>query len=196
VAIMVAALVIWRRRSAVSPTLLALTAAAVALALPLTGHATAQARPALSVGLQAVHALAGSAWLGTLLVLWLVCFGPRGNRTAEADAMVASLVGAFSPLALAGGAVAIGAGVLNGWIYVDAISQLWTTPYGRVLGAKATLAAGAAAVGAYNWRRVRPHLGSQPWSGVLRRSAAAELLIAVVLLAVTAALVGMPFPGE
>jgi hypothetical protein len=30
----------------------------------------------------------------------------------------------------------------------------------------------------------------------LRRSAAAELLIAVVLLAVTAALVGMPFPGE
>ena len=53
---------------------------------------------------------------------------------------------------------------------------------------------GVAALGAWNWRRVRPALGAAPGAGRLRRSATAELLIGAALLGVTAVLVALPSP--
>jgi putative copper export protein len=51
-----------------------------------------------------------------------------------------------------------------------------------------------AALGAWNWRRVRPRLGSEDSVAEIRRSSAMELAVAAVVLAVTAVLVNLPAP--
>ena len=48
--------------------------------------------------------------------------------------------------------------------------------------------------GAYDWLRVRPSLADVRDVAHLRRSARAELLVGVVVLAVTAVLVALPTP--
>jgi putative copper export protein len=186
-----------RRVRGAAPAVPWIIAVGVALSLPLTGHAAAQTgRPILSVGLQTIHLLTGAGWLGTLLVIWLVCYGPGASRDGGHDPMIASLIGVFSPLAMIGAGVAVAAGAIIALTYFDTPAQLWTTSYGRTLLVKVSLVAITAGVGAYNWRRVRPGLGSPHFTGLLQRSAAAELVVALLLLATTAVLVGTPFPGE
>ncbi|HEU5050718.1 MAG TPA: CopD family protein, partial [Gemmatimonadales bacterium] len=72
---------------------------------------------------------------------------------------------------------------------------LFATGYGRVLLVKIGLLAGVAALGAWNWRRVRPALGSAPGAGRLRMSATAELVLGTLLLGATAILVALPAPA-
>jgi putative copper export protein len=49
-------------------------------------------------------------------------------------------------------------------------------------------------LGAFNWRRQRPLLGTEAGARALRRSAAAELAVAMVVLLVTSVLVTLPSP--
>jgi copper transport protein len=78
-------------------------------------------------------------------------------------------------------------------LHLDALNQLWTTGYGRTLLLKIGTVALVAAVGAWNWRAVRPRL-SATGPGPLRRSAPLELLAAAIVLALTAVLVATPTP--
>jgi len=50
------------------------------------------------------------------------------------------------------------------------------------------------ALGAWNWRRQKPLLGSEAGAIRLRRTATSELIAAGVVLAVTAILVSLPSP--
>jgi putative copper export protein len=50
------------------------------------------------------------------------------------------------------------------------------------------------ALGAWNWRRQRPTLGTEDAALALRRSAKGELVAAVLVLTVTAILVSLPSP--
>ena len=109
--------------------------------------------------------------------------------------LVAAAVNAYSPIALTSAAAAIGAGLLTGYNYVGTVSAAFGTDYGRMLLIKLGLVACVAALGAWNWRRVRPALGAAPGSGRLRRSATAELLLGTLLLAATAVLVALPAPA-
>lgn len=165
---------------------------AVALSAPLTGHAVSQpGSPIVPVVLQAIHVAGAGAWLGTLLVVLAV--GVRHDPLADHTALVA----AFSPVALGAAALLFASGAITAVFYLEAVSQLWTTPYGRTLGAKVLLAAaGVAAVGFVNWRYVRPRLSAPGGSRLLRRMVAVELTLALVTLMVTARLVGMPQPGH
>lgn len=174
-------------------TITAAAALAVALSAPLTGHAVSQpGSPIAPVVLQAAHVAGAGAWLGTLLVLLAV--GVRG-RDPFPD--YAALVGAFSPVALSAAAVLFASGAITTVLYLEAVSQLWSTAYGRTLGAKVLLAAGGVAtVGYVNWRYVRPRLSAPEGSPLLRRMVAVELALALVTLTVTALLVGMPQPGH
>jgi putative copper export protein len=105
------------------------------------------------------------------------------------------MVNAFSPVALTGAALAIGAGSLMAFAYVGDVTALVATRYGITLLLKLSLLALTLALGAWNWRRVRPRLGSSLASTSLRRSATIELVIALCLLAVTAVLVALPAPN-
>ncbi len=168
-----------------------------AVAAPLTGHAVEHPwGPEAGIALHAIHLLGGSVWLGTLAAMLLTVFGRGGEPAGEGrESVVAAIVHRYSPVALAGAATTIGAGLLGGYNYVGTVEAALGTDYGRLLLVKLGLVAGVAAVGAWNWRRVRPALGTTPGAGRLRRSATAELLLGTILLVVTAVLVALPAPA-
>ena len=49
-------------------------------------------------------------------------------------------------------------------------------------------------LGAWNWRRQRPRLGSEEAAGRIRRSSIMELSVATIVLIVTSILVSLPSP--
>jgi putative copper export protein len=172
--------------------LAAIAAAGIALAAPYTGHAAALPRAGrIGPALDALHFGAGAVWLGTLaLVVWLAL------RRPDPALRPAPLVAAFSPVALTAGLVTMAAGALMGWRYMEGIAPLWTTAWGRALSLKLAVLAGAAGLGAWNWRVVLPRLRATGDPAALRRTARLEIALGALLLGVTAALVALPAPGE
>jgi putative copper export protein len=145
----------------------------------------------------AVHILAASTWLGTLLVLTLI--GIRGMiRTASAGVqraeLVANLVNAFSPLALVAASIVAISGITTAWLHLKRVSAIWTTSYGIALVIKLVLVLIVALLGAWNWRRVRPSLGGEGSEQVIRRSATMELTFGALVLIATSVLVSLPSP--
>jgi putative copper export protein len=181
-----------RRRPATGLALLGTTSLAVAAVSPLTGHAVEHPwGRSLGIGLHAVHLIGGGVWLGTLLTMVLA--GLRPATLGDAPA-VARMVAVFSPVALCGAALAVVAGTLLALAYVGDVSSLVGTTYGRTLLSKLGLLGVTMAFGAWNWRRVRPRLGSGSATLSLTRSASIELLIGLLLVAATAILVALPAP--
>ena len=174
-------------------------ASAVVLAAPLTGHASGAERAgSWGYPLDALHVLGAGAWIGTLMVLLLTGLIPSRTEPAEARGRtVARLTHAFHPVALVGASVTVLAGTLLSWRFLEgSLSGLWTSGWGRTLLLKLVLLSGVAGFGAWNWRVVRPTLGSAEAARKLTRSALFELAIATALLAATAVLVARPLPGE
>ncbi len=164
----------------------------VGATIPLTGHAMAQPTGQLvGVGLQVAHILGATVWIGTLLILYTLGLGSAGvgERGAKWDS---DLINAFSPLALGAVGFLLMAGVTSAFVFLDSWNQLWHTAYGRTLLGKIAFFAGTGAVGAYNWRILRPRLGEAGSVRAIRRSIAGELLVALIVLCVTAVLVALP----
>jgi copper transport protein len=179
----VAALAARRRPGALA---LAEVAAVVVLALPsATGHAVAGPQTeALSMPGDVAHVVAAAIWIGGVAALVLVA--PVVLRPAEAAARRAAL-GAmarrFAPLALGAVALLAATGLVRAVGELGAVSQLWTTGYGRALIVKTALFVLAVGLAALN----RARLGG----GALRP----ELGILVVLVGVVAVLTGLS-PGR
>ena len=183
-----------RRRSWAAATL---GAAALSVTPALSGHAAAApAYPVLAVVADSVHVAAAGGWLGSLLLVLVA--GVPAAMALPADRRgpaVATLVDAFSPTALVCAATAAVTGVFATWVHVGTVPALWGTAYGRTLLLKLGVLSAVAATGLYNWRRVRPALGSGgglTGAARLRRSATVELGVALVVLLVTAVLVATP----
>jgi putative copper export protein len=141
------------------------------------------------------HLLAAGLWIGTLFVL--VMAGLTAARSAKGDragAVVAEMVNAFSPLALGCGATVVLFGAITAWQHLKTLSALWTTSYGYALIAKLCVVAVVFALGAWNWRRQRPALGSDAAAASIQRSATAELAAATIVLILTSILVSLPAP--
>lgn len=144
-----------------------------------------------------VHVLAAGLWIGTLFVLVTAGLSAllRNETTRERRGVIAAdLVNGFSPLALTMGAVVVLFGVITAWRHLHVLSNLWSTPYGITLIVKLVFVATVFVLGAWNWRRQRPLLGSEPAAAAIRRSATAELTVAGVVLVITAVLVSLPAP--
>jgi putative copper export protein len=144
-----------------------------------------------------VHVLAGSLWIGTLFALMTIAV-PRvltGSQTGQDKALtIADLVYAFSPLALISGGVLVASGIITAWRHLKFVAALWTTSYGIALLVKLAVVAVVFGVGAWNWRRVKPALGTPAASDRLARSARLELVFAGLVLLVTSVLVSLPSP--
>lgn len=151
----------------------------------------------LSGKVNAVHVLAASTWLGTLLVLSIVGIrgvissATAGPRRAE---LVSGLINSFSPLALSAAAVVAITGVTTAWLHLKRISALYTTSYGLALLVKLALVLIVVVLGAWNWRRVRPSLGAEGSELTIQRSATMELTFAGLVLIATSVLVTLPSP--
>lgn len=144
-----------------------------------------------------MHELAAGLWIGTLFVMVVVGLALVLRSETAADRrgpIAADMVNAFSPLALVCGGLVVLFGLITAWKHLNPLSSLWTTPYGYALIAKLVVVAVVFGLGAWNWRRGRPTLGSEAGAHGLKRSATSELLAAGVVLVITAILVSLPSP--
>jgi putative copper export protein len=144
-----------------------------------------------------LHGASAALWLGTLLVI-VVAALPVIMREPVARAsrgpLVAGLMARFSPLALFSAGFVGLSGLLTSWLHLKYLSALWITPYGRVLLIKLVFVGCIVALGALNWRRVLPALGTGEGAETLGRVSRWELAFTLVVLVVTAVLVSMPSP--
>ncbi|HUX33680.1 MAG TPA: CopD family protein [Gemmatimonadaceae bacterium] len=144
-----------------------------------------------------VHVLAGSLWIGTLFALMTIAIPTvqAGTQSGDDKALtIAEMVHAFSPMALVAVAVLVVTGVVTAVRHLKFVAALWTTSYGIALVVKLCVVAMVLAAGAWNWRRVRPGLGTPGAADRLRRSARLELAFAGLVLLVTSVLVSLPSP--
>lgn len=192
-----------RRRPATGLALFGTATLAVVVTTPLTGHALEHPwGRQFGLGLHALHLLGGGAWLGTLFTMVLAGLNTAGSPRIRArfsgdsgdDAAVGRMVGAFSPLALIGAGVAVAAGSLIAFAYVGDLASLWGTRYGMTLIVKVSLLLLTMALGGWNWRRVKPRLGTPDATRALTRSATLELVLGLLLISVTAVLVALSAP--
>ena len=171
------------------------TASALVLAITpaLGGHAAASPRfTSLMIAADWLHVLGGASWLGSLLCVMVV--GVPIALTLELPerwASIASLVNAFSPVALASAGVVVASGVFASWIHLEQLSALWQTTYGKVLLVKLLFVAITFGIGAYNFKRVQPRLLTEIGALRLRKSAATELAVGFMILLVTGLLTGV-----
>ena len=143
-----------------------------------------------------IHRLAAGAWIGTLFMM-VTAIAMTLRSTLPPDRrgpLVARMVNGFSPLALTSAAVLATFGVITAWQHLHTLRALWTTPYGITLIVKLLAVGAVLALGAWNWRRQKPRLGTELGAAGLRRSATGELFAAFVVLAITAILVSLPSP--
>ncbi len=184
-------------RGRVGWALAALGAAVLAFTPALSGHAAGAQEPVwIAVLADGLHVLGAGGWLGGLLVVITAGLPVALRQPTGRGAAAAALINAFSPTALFFAGVVVATGVFSAWLHVGAVSALWTTGYGRTLLLKLGVLSAVFGTGAYNWLKVKPTLGDPAAAGRLRRSAAVELTVAVVVLAVTAVLVATPLPAD
>jgi len=170
-------------------TLGAVVAVALALRNIVTGRWASLVNP--------LHVTAASLWIGSLFVLVVAGLPAvlRGSVPPERrEGLVAGMVSRFSNLALGAAALLGVTGVITAWRHLKFLAALWTTPYGWAFDVKLCLVLIVAAIGGWNWRRMRPRLGAEGAAHELQRSATRELLFAGLVLVVTAVLVSLPTP--
>ncbi|HET7189521.1 MAG TPA: copper resistance protein CopC, partial [Gemmatimonadaceae bacterium] len=132
----------WRRISG-GWVVAALACMALASGVALSGHAAAAPEwRTIAIVDDALHILGASAWLGSLL--WLLAVGVRATKLVSPGRAqrAASLVTAFSPVALGSAALVILTGVVSAWLRLGSIPALWSSSYGQVLLVKLLFLAG------------------------------------------------------
>ena len=162
----------------------------------VASHAAASSKAYIAVPTDIVHVAVGGMWLGTLAVIVIVGIS-AALKTPDAirpGARVATMINAFSPVALTCGGAIVLTGVASALIEVPNLRSLWTTPYGVILLLKLFFVALLFAAGAWNWRRMKPRLTGDDAISPMRSSASLELMIAVAVLTVTAMLVALELP--
>ena len=143
------------------------------------------------------HILGGSLWIGTLAVFVVAGLSAALHTSMPADQrgpIVSRWVNAFSPLALGSASLLVLTGVITAVRHLKYVAALWTTSYGFALDAKLCAVACVVALGAWNWKRVKPICHTEPGARQLQRSARAELAMAAVVLAITGILLSLPSP--
>ncbi len=163
----------------------------------LSGHSAGTDRfHVLAVGADAVHIIAAGTWMGTLAAL-LIVVRVAVKRGAGATDVLPGVVTAFSPLALWSTATLVGTGLFATWLHVGSLGGLFGSTYGRILLFKVGIVAVAAGLGAYNWKRLTPRLGSAEGSkAFMSGSARSEVVMGLLVLLLTAVLVVTAHPME
>ncbi|HEX7775573.1 MAG TPA: copper homeostasis membrane protein CopD [Parvibaculum sp.] len=150
--------------------------------LALTGHAVMNAGVAVLLHPlnQAVHLLAGGAWIGALLPLWLCLRRGRGGD----ERLTHLAVRRFARLGYAAVALVLASGFVNVWFLVGSLHALEGTFYGHLLLVKLALVAAMLALAVLNRVRLAPRLAAGDMARLwLKRSVTAEILFAICILA-------------
>ena len=119
-----AGVVWWTRQPRGGWWMTGLAAAGSWVALPLTGHAMSGASRLPWIA-QVAHGLAAGLWIGTLAAVVGVAF--RLARDPAGHPRIGALVRRFSRLAITAVAAILVSGVVSAVLYLDAVSDLWST---------------------------------------------------------------------
>lgn len=167
----------------------ATAAAAAMLVHVVAGHAGAPGgTPAMKIGAQWVHVVAGGVWLGGLAALLL---GVRGDP----DESRARAVRRFSTAAGVALFAVLGTGTLRSLNEIPSWAALWSSLYGRLALAKIALLVSLAGLGAIN--RYRNVSRADRSLAALRRVSRGELALAVAAVGVAAVMASVePRPHE
>lgn len=163
----------------------ALLAAGATLVLPgVVGHAGQTPPRGLSVGIDWLHLIAGSVWLGGLMGLLVLWFTVGSRRRVAALSIV---VPRFSTVALGSVALLLATGTVASIVHMPAVDALWDTGYGVAILVKIAILLVAMTVAAGNLLSTRPRLagpGGGPGdaaaagaAGLLRRLVAVETVL-------------------
>jgi copper transport protein len=155
----------------------------------LTGHASGGEMRTLTIAADTLHVWAAGGWLGGLALVLHLDREHRRGQGADAWGLLPDLVPRFSRLAMACAGTLALTGVFASWVHLGGVGALLGTGYGRILTLKVALVACVLGLGARNFRVLTPRLGDAAGRAAMRRSATLELLVANVVLAVTAVLV-------
>lgn len=155
------------------------------------GHAGGNASyPVTALLADSLHVLAAGAWIGGLAVMLLLVASRESARGAgTASTVLEGLVPPFSRLAKRAVAALLLSGAFASFQILPGLSALWTTGYGRLLLLKFALFGVVLSLGAFHHRTHVRKLGTARGDRALLRSMTGELLVANVLLIVTALLV-------
>jgi copper transport protein len=121
--------------------------------------------------------------------------GPHSaTQTSGLLPPLARMVNGFSRIALVAVAVLLATGLVSAWLHLGSVGALFASGYGRTLMVKLALVAGAASLGFYNWRVVRPELAREPRAALIRIPATIEVALGVAVVMVTAVLISTSPP--
>lgn len=180
----------WRRTGWVLATLGILP---VAVFPARTGHANGvETFREFSLAADALHVLGAGLWLGGLVVLLFLVAKVRKSTPEDAPGTaVPALVDSFSHVARLGVFLLVSTGLFASWRHLPNLSALYSSGYGRTLLLKLLLVGIALSLGWWNWKRVTPRLSSSEGRTALSRFGTFEMVVAQVILLVTAILVRM-----
>jgi copper resistance protein D len=149
-------------------------------------HAATQAATPFLVG---VHVLAVAFWLGALAPLAIAA---RRREPRELGGVAAR----FGRIAVAVVAALLAAGAAILWMLLGSFSELWSSDYGCLVCVKIACVACLLALAAWNKLRLVPRIVAGDLLAVrsLRRSIRAEMLVAGLILLITAALTTLTGP--
>ncbi|HWB61848.1 MAG TPA: CopD family protein [Chthoniobacteraceae bacterium] len=187
----------------------ALAFASIALTGDVSHAAALPGRSPVPVGAQIAHITAAALWMGVLLHIFFARRFLLATPEGRPVAMLATVVGRFSPLALATTALLGITGIVAAWRYLYGPDMVIHSPYGLTLFVKLALLTPAIYAGFINFRRIGPALarlagekaatGSAEARGVFSRfSRTLELEVTAGLLVITVAgiLGSVSPPGE
>jgi copper transport protein len=163
---------------------------AIALALAvlpaptLAGHSLDPGRSWIEPPADFLHVAAAAMWLGGLVALAFVV-----PRSAQPPEIKSAALRRFSRVALGSVIVIAVTGVVRALSELAAVSQLWTTGYGRAIGAKSILFALVVLLGWLSRSRVATGLTR------VRRSVAGEVAVLLGVIVAVAILTALP-PGR
>lgn len=176
--------------------LAALFSVMAAVSPALSGHALGSERlVAVAVIADSMHVLAGGAWLGAMVAL-LIGLGLAHDQGDAGSALAASMVTAFSRVALIGASITLMTGLFASWLHLGELSALWQSRYGKALILKLMAVMAMAAAGAWNWRKAGPKLRKTGQVMPMRRAVRLEVAIGAAIILATALLVAIPQPGQ
>ncbi|MFP5353033.1 MAG: copper resistance D family protein [Actinomycetota bacterium] len=163
-----------------------------------SGHAGVGEPIALSISNDLLHLACAATWFTGIVILALVLPDAwRGRAEAERVRLLAPAVVRFSSVALVTITILGITGVLNAYLHVGRLADLFDTNYGRSISLKILVYLGILAVGGINHFFVRKRLEEalaedrgDPSQRLFRRTIAVELVMALGILGITGFLTG------
>jgi len=194
-AVLVYAALVVGRATGVPWIVAALGAVLVSLSESLTGHAAASSHSALAVAADVTHVLGAGGWIGGLAALLLSVFPALHSLDRAREPQAGSrVVRAYHTSAVECVVLVLLSAAIAAWLRLPRLDALWTTTYGQILILKFLAVLVILGFGWYHWRRAVTVDWTGRTSDTFRRSAAAELLVGAIVIAITAVLISTPLP--